>query len=106
MPRLWITEYRELASDGRGTVIQLPSEPSHTQVVDFGAPTLSAPFRRETAYVRLVSNADCFVEFGNPPQAAGSKSEFLPARGEAFRRVRGGQRLSVYDGGIGDRKDG
>lgn len=98
MPRLWITEFRELLLDGRGNLVPLPSEPSLTQVVDFSAATLSRPFRRETSYVRLVSKDDCYVEFGNPPLAAGARSEFLPARGEAFRRVRPGQSISVSDG--------
>lgn len=98
MPRLWITEYLSLSTDGRGTVIPLPSEPSHTQVVDFSAPTSSQPFRPETHFVRLVANADCYVEFGNPPPPAGARSEFLPTRQEAFRRVRGGQTVSAYDG--------
>lgn len=98
MPRLWITEYRELALDGHGNLVPLPSEPSHTQTVDFSAASLSRPFRRETTYVRLVSKDDCYVEFGDPPMAAGARSEFLPARSEAFRRVRPGQRISVSDG--------
>lgn len=97
MPRLWITEYTTLGSDGRGNVIPLPAEPSHTQIVDFGKPTLSAPFRRETHLVRLISNADMLVTFGHTP-AASIVSEFIPARQEAFRRVRPGDRLSAYDG--------
>jgi len=97
MPRMWITEYRSLSTDGHGHVIPLPLEPSRTQAVDFGNATLSEPFRPETAYVRLISNADAYVEFGEAPVAT-ARSEFIPARSEAFRRVGRGHRISAYDG--------
>ena len=97
MPRMWITEYTGLCLDGRGSLVPLPAEPSRTQVVDFGEPSLSAPFHPETRIVRLISNADAFVGFGKDPTATG-RSEFIPARSEAFRLVRPGDRVCAYDG--------
>lgn len=99
MPRVWITEYRGLGADGQGSSIPLPGEPCHTQTVDFGSGSLSAPFRAETRIVRLVSFVDCFMEFGEDPRAS-SDSEPLLARQEAFRRVRGGMRVSISDGTV------
>jgi hypothetical protein len=97
MPRMWITEYSGLATDGRGSVVPVPTEPSYTQVLDYGEPTASKPFRPETVMVRLISNADAFVSFGASPVSDG-ESELIMARCEAFRRVRPGHCLSAYDG--------
>jgi hypothetical protein len=100
MPRLWITEYTGLAADGQGSPVPVPAEPSHTQVLDYGAPTLSRPFRPETVLVRIVGNADAFVSFGASP-VCGVDSELIMARCEAFRRVRGGHCVAAFDGVTG-----
>jgi hypothetical protein len=97
MPVLWITEYGGLAVDHRGAVVPLPAEPSFTQMVAYGKATACEAFRPDTCYVRLVGNADAYVAFGLEPVAT-IYSEPILARCEAFRRVRPGHRISIYDG--------
>jgi hypothetical protein len=97
MPKLWITEYGHLQDDGRRSTVPVPAEPSFTQAVPFGKASLSAPFRPSTVFVRLISNADAHVEFGLDPKAT-SDSQPIFAKCEAFRRVKPGHRISVYDG--------
>jgi hypothetical protein len=97
MPRMWITEYRELAADSRGSIVPVPAEPSTTQVLDYGAPTASQPFRAETVMVRLIARADAFVSFGASP-VSDADSELILAGCEAFRAVKGGHVVVAYDG--------
>jgi hypothetical protein len=98
MPIAWITEYGSLGIDGRGVPVPIPAEPAiRTQVLHFGRSTACEPFAPGTCLVRIVCSADLHMAFGRDP-VAHEESEFLPARCEAFRLVKVGQRVALYDG--------
>lgn len=70
MATLFITELKELGrgSDG-GTVPVAPMPPATVQTVTFATAAQSAAFGGATRYVRLYSDADCCVRFGDNPTA-------------------------------------
>lgn len=74
MAKLYITEYANLAHDGRGRQVAIGEEPGYDQVpVAIGAGSLqSAAFRRDTNFVRLHPDATCSIAFGSSPTATTS----------------------------------
>ena len=98
MASLYVSEAASLADDGRGFAVPVFPEPARTtQKVTFTTATQSAAFGGDTRIVRFFADAACHVAFGSNPAATASSPRFA-ADTEYFRAVRGGDKLSVYDG--------
>lgn len=68
--------------DSGGLEVQAGTPFLSQSVAIGGSSTASAAFNAQTAHVRLVASASCWVSFGNPPAAAvarGASSMFVPA---------------------------
>ena len=99
MAKAWVTEYRRLGDAYRGGALDLALEPAiKTQAFAFTTATSSGAFNASTAFVRLIADANCHVEFGDPPSSADSDSQFVPANTEVWRAVIGGHSVNIYDG--------
>ena len=97
MAKLYISEYEGVRQDSGG-LAQVAQEPGIEQTpVTFTPAALSAAFAARTKVVRIVSDADCFLLFGDSPTAT-ANSKFLPANLVEYFGVNAGQKVSVYDG--------
>jgi hypothetical protein len=94
MATLWVTEYGEPATP-RGIVLPIAKEPRvANQTVTFTTTTQSSAFNTETRYVRIVSSADCHLEFGSDPTATTSTQKLLAGQ-EAWRSVVAGHKVAA-----------
>ena len=70
MATLWITEYVRMADDGRSRPLMAGEEPAVAiQSVAYTSSTQSAALHDSTRFVRLKSDADAYVVFGENPVA-------------------------------------
>src|SRR5690606_19729860 len=100
MATLYITEFEALALDRVGGAAPVAMEPALAhQAVTFTTATASDAFDARTRYVRIVSDADCFVSFGDDPEAT-ANDEFIVAGVPEWRGIRQGDgwKISAYDG--------
>lgn len=98
MAILYVSEYAELAKNSLGVAAQAPQEPAlEQQAVTFtSGETDSAAFNANTKFIRVVSDTNCFVQFGATPTAAdGDDSTYLVANVEYFFGVTGGHKVSA-----------
>ncbi len=95
MPTLYITEYQQLAVDGRG-IVPAGVEPAlASQTVAIGAGSAqSSPFGERTRFVRVHTDAACSVKFGANPTAAATDARMAASQTEFFGVVPG-HRLAV-----------
>ncbi len=93
MSKLYITEY-PLFTDK--TVFHAAQEPSIAEqaITMQAGSTQSAAFNAKTALVRVVSDADCSIAFGEDPSATVNK-KFLPAKSPEYFQVGFGQKVAV-----------
>jgi hypothetical protein len=100
MPDLYIREYTSLARDAHGHVAQAGEEPATAgQVISgFTASAQSAAFHDATQIVRVISDGDCWLDFGENPSATKADGAYLPANTPAFFGVRPGDKVAAYDG--------
>lgn len=98
MAKLWITEFASLGRSGPGYWVPVASMPPVAeQVVDFTISTPSLPFSNRTQFIRVVSDADAHLSFGDNP-LADVDSLRLPADLSEYFGVYQGTRLAAYDG--------
>lgn len=91
-----ITEYKQLACDALGHAVQAGQEPAIAtqQLTPSGVSGQSVAFANVTAFVRLHTDVNCRIAFGeNPTAAAGSMR--LPAGATEFFGVRPGHKVAV-----------
>lgn len=98
MANLYITEYSGLAESAVGRGVHpapVPKEPHNaSQKVVFTSATQSTPFGSGVRMVRIVSDADCHVVFGDDPTADTDAPKLIADAAE-FRGVTSGMKLSV-----------
>lgn len=85
MAVLFISEYAKKATDQRGHQVEAGEEPALThQKVTFTTSTASAAFNNETAFVRLISDTDCYLLFSPAPTAVTATNILLKANTVEF----------------------
>lgn len=91
-----ISEYRNLAEDGRGRPLLAGAEPSirTQQVAIGGTSTVSEPFGSGTFFVRLHADSGCRWAVGENPVATPT-SPRLAGGATEFIGVREGHRIAV-----------
>jgi len=97
MATLFVTEYADIASMASGPG-QTGQEPALAdQTVSFTTATQSSAFNTNTKLIRLYASAACHIVIGTNPTATAAKQK-LAADTEYWRGVKGGDKVSVYDG--------
>lgn len=91
-----ISEYREIAADALGNVVQAGREPAlATQSIAItGGSTQSAVFGDNVTLVRLHTDVACRIAFGANPTASASSPRMAAGQTEFFG-VRPGHRVAV-----------
>ena len=98
MAIIYISEYKNLARDESGQVIQAGQEPAlATQAVTFTTSVASAAFNSLTRFVRISCNANANLSFGLAPTATATTME-VQADTPEFFGVIAGQKVAAYDG--------
>jgi hypothetical protein len=98
MASLYITEFKGIGRDRRGTEVQAAPGPALTQQkVTYAASTQSAPFAQSTGLVRLTADADAHIKFGDDPSAT-ANDMLLPNGAVEYFTVIPGDKLAAYDG--------
>jgi len=93
-----VTEYKDLAEDSAGRVMQAGKEPAQTaQSVTYTTSTASSAFSGNTYLVRIIADADVHVSFGASPTATASSTR-IPADTAEYFGVVPGQKVACYDG--------
>jgi hypothetical protein len=102
MAYLYITEYSHLGTDREGKPVPVGREPGTEQRVTFTTATQSTAFAKDTRFVRIQADADCFVLFGANPTATAANAKPMTADASEYFGVDpltvSGLKLSVYDG--------
>ena len=98
MAYLFIQEYEELVTDGKGQMVPVGREPAvATQRVTFTTSTASTAFNARTKFIRVTGDAAAYLAFGASPTATAS-SMLLPSGAVEYFGVTGGQKVAAYDG--------
>ncbi|MFQ5622440.1 MAG: hypothetical protein ACE5FS_03490 [Paracoccaceae bacterium] len=100
MASLYITEYKELAEAGSGVRVQAGAEPAVKRTKLAFTTSTAHAFASNCHFVRLVSDADCYLEFvgdTSTPTATASSS-LMKANVVEFFGVRPNSKMAVYDG--------
>ena len=91
MSVLYITQYENLAVDGKGNIIPVGQEPAiATQALTFSTSAPSAAFNSRTRFVRLTSDGECHLQFALAPTATTSHPQLLADTPEYFGVGEGG----------------
>ena len=110
MANAYITEFKRMGkadptargSSGRREDVEAPQiaevPPVAHQVVVFTSATASDTLNASTNFVRIITDATCFVEFGSAPTATNSTSMYLPSGYGEYFGVPQGIKISFYDG--------
>lgn len=105
MANLSITYYERMARDQQGNILPIPEEPNKGgQVVSFTTSTQSNPVPKSANFVRLQSDADAYLVFGDSPVATTASAlklksgvtEYFGINSDARRA--GTLRIAAYDG--------
>lgn len=100
MANLFITEFSEVMKAAGGSPLQIGKNPSvAVQKITYTTENESSPFKDSTIFVRLVADADAYIEFGTSPSAT-SSSIYLPSKTVEYFGIdlEAAPKLSVYDG--------
>lgn len=99
MATLTIVELSRLPKDEKGAHVPVADLENvlAIQAVPFTTAAASAALNAKTKYVRLYSDADCFVDYGSSPVATTSHIPMAADSPEYFG-VAGGKKFSAYDG--------
>ena len=97
MSTLYVTEYEDLAFDGRGHVIQAGKEPAvTTQKVTFtGTHGESAAFNSRTNFIRIYADGAGYLAFGAAPVAVTTTGTPISASTAEYFGVIPGQKVSA-----------
>ena len=99
MSDLIITEYDKLGKGRNGVLVQAGQEPAITnQTVSFTTATLSSQFNADTKFIRIISDANAHIVFGDNGISAAATNTRIIADMPEFFAVTGGDYLSIYDG--------
>jgi hypothetical protein len=92
-----ITEYNQLASDGRGNPVPTGLEPSRrVQQLTIGASSSSSePLDGVTCFIRVHTDATCRIKFSKTGEAADATCHRLPAGATEFYGVPPGSGIVV-----------
>ena len=95
---LWISEY----SDAPKLISAIPlpygkEKADRRQVIEYDVSTQCEPFKDTTTTIRVMSDADCYLEFGENPVAT-KDSMPLPKDQPEYFGITQLQILAVYDG--------
>ena len=95
MGNLYISEYKSVVDNGQ---VQAANEPSvTTQKVSFTTTVASAAFNAGSRFVRVFSDIDAWLVFGDTPVATVSGLPVKAGVPEYFG-VLPGQKVAAYDG--------
>ncbi len=98
MAILNITEFRDLAEDSKGRQVQIGKFPAvRSQAVTYTTATDALALRKRTRFIRVLADADAFLEFNGAATASSMKIEANVAE---YFGVDGSKEMtiSVYDG--------
>lgn len=99
MANAYIREYAGMAVQAAGMGIQAPQEPAlATQTVSFTTTTQSAALHANTKLVLVTADAAHNMVAGASPSATATDYPLFTADTERFFGVKGGDKLSFYDG--------
>lgn len=101
MATMYITEYEDLARDGRDSTVQAGQEPGNgEQIISFtGTAGNSANFAQSTRFIRVKCDGPAQLAFGAAAIATSSNSTQVSANIPEFFGVIPGQRVSAITGG-------
>ena len=71
--------------------------PDSTQAVAYTTSTASAAFGDSTSLIRVIADADVYLNFGDAP-TADANDIYLPAGAIEYFGVHPGQKVACYDG--------
>ena len=99
MATLTIVELSRLPIDERGTTVPVADLENVTaiQAVSFTTTAASAAFHKSTKYVRVYSDADCFIDYGTAPVATTGHIPMAADSPEYFG-VASTKKIAAYDG--------
>jgi len=96
MAIMLISEYEDLAVDGRGNVVQAGQEPAIAeQNITFTVSTASAAFNERTRFVRISCDTEAFLKFGASPTAVTAQGVNVQADTPEFFGVVKGQKVAA-----------
>jgi len=98
MAALYITEYKELATDGNGHFVQAGLEPAivqQTPVALSATSAQSAAFNASTHFIRVFSDTACFITFGTNPTAVTATQTPIAANTAEFFAIQPGTSLKL-----------
>ena len=105
MATINVTEYAELARDASGAEIAAGKEPNlGVQTITFTTNTNNTAFDSAARFLRLISDTDCYLAFGEDgtsPSAGSGASPTgwkLKANTVEFVGIRANAEMGVYDG--------
>ncbi|MCP4328412.1 MAG: hypothetical protein GY791_08250 [Alphaproteobacteria bacterium] len=99
MANLYIREYAYLARDENGGLAQIGSEPAQAgQSVSFTTSSQSAAFQADTRFIRIIADADAYLDFGASPTAAVADGLLVKANEAEYFGVVPGHKVAAYDG--------
>jgi hypothetical protein len=99
MATLHIREYAYLARDENGRLAQIGAEPAEAgQSVSFSTSSQSAAFQVDTRFVRVIADADAWLDFGADPTAATAGGLLVKANEAEYFGVVPGHKVAAYDG--------
>ena len=92
-----ITEFRDAQLDGQGYSIPVAKSSLTTQSVTYTTSTQSAAFQDGAKMIRVIADADVYLEFGASPTATATAIK-LPANTVEYFGVEQGAKVACYDG--------
>ena len=97
MANFFISEFETVVHAGGPVPAGLLPAQAH-QKFTFTTATQSSVFGKKTRFIRVVSDANCYILAGDNPTATASNALRLIANRPEYFGVKAGQKLSVYDG--------
>lgn len=95
MPLLFITEYSRITVDHGNLTVPVPITPGVEQVIEMELkPKLCEPFREQTRFIIVHTDADCALAFGKSPSASPNRHGLSAGETRAYG-VASGDRLSA-----------
>lgn len=92
-----ITEFANSQADDQGRNIPVGKSVLTTQAVTYSSSSQSAAFQDGAKFIRVIADADVYLEFGSSPTATATAIK-LPANTVEYFGVEQGQKVACYDG--------
>ena len=92
-----VTEFSDAQKDDQGQQIPVGKSIITTQSIDYAAPTQSAAFGEGCSFIRVIADAEVYIDLGKNP-VAGNPGVRIPADTIEYFGVEQGHKISCYDG--------